>query len=205
MSKTIVYPLIFGAGVAAGILATKAYFQKDYDSRIHEYEKDIESVRNMYKEKMAEIEKKKTEEAQNIAAKNRQKPNLESLAHYHDIIENEGYTDYSGISTGKKSEEKKPVVDDAADDIFIITPDEAGEEYELQAVTCYADGTITDCYDELMENPDDIIGTEYKDHFGEYANDTVFVRNDRLKCDYEISKDNRNFEDVVAEGEYYDS
>ena len=56
-----------------------------------------------------------------------------------------------------------------------------------------------------MENPDDIIGTEYKEHFGEYANDTVFVRNDRLKCDYEISKDNRNFEDVVAEGEYYDS
>ena len=34
------------------------------------------------------------------------------------------------------------------------------------------------------------------DHFGEYEDDSVFVRNDRYKCNYEILKDVRTFEEA---------
>lgn len=45
---------------------------------------------------------------------------------------------------------------------------------------------------------DDIVGTESLTHFGEYEDDSVFVRNDKVKCDFEILPDQRNFSDVRA-------
>ena len=44
---------------------------------------------------------------------------------------------------------------------------------------------------------DEIVGKESLNHFGEYEDDSVFVRNDRLKRDYEILLDQRNYSDVV--------
>ena len=44
---------------------------------------------------------------------------------------------------------------------------------------------------------DEIVGEESLNHFGEYEDDSVFVRSDRLKCDYEILLDQRNYSDVV--------
>ena len=40
---------------------------------------------------------------------------------------------------------------------------------------------------------DDVVGMESLTHFGEYEDDSVFVRNDRLKCDYEILMDERTY------------
>ena len=34
-------------------------------------------------------------------------------------------------------------------------------------------------------------------HFGEYEDDSVFVRNDDRKCDYEILMDQRLYSDVI--------
>ena len=48
---------------------------------------------------------------------------------------------------------------------------------------------------------DDIEGTVgigFEDHFGEYEDDSVYVRNDVRRCEYEILADERNFSDVVA-------
>jgi hypothetical protein len=44
---------------------------------------------------------------------------------------------------------------------------------------------------------DDVVGFESLNRFGEYEDDSVFVRNDRLKCDYEILLDRRKYSDVV--------
>lgn len=42
------------------------------------------------------------------------------------------------------------------------------------------------------------IGFESLGHFGEYEDDSVFVRNDRLKTDYEILLDEENYSDSYA-------
>ena len=51
--------------------------------------------------------------------------------------------------------------------------------------------------DEEVDDVDEIVGEESLNHFGEYEDDSVFVRNDRLKCDYEILLDQRNYSDVA--------
>ena len=46
---------------------------------------------------------------------------------------------------------------------------------------------------ELVDAADAIIGEGSLERFGEYEEDSVFVRNDRLKCDYEILLEPRKF------------
>ena len=49
----------------------------------------------------------------------------------------------------------------------------------------------------VVDDVEEIVGEESLTHFGEYEDDSVFVRNDRLKCDYEILLDQRNYSDVT--------
>lgn len=41
-----------------------------------------------------------------------------------------------------------------------------------------------------------MVGLDYYTHFGEYEDDSVYIRNDAMKCDFEILADNRKFSDV---------
>ena len=111
---------------------------------------------------------------------------------YASIIQKEGYTDYSRSVEEKKGEAfvEKP---------YVISPDEFGEfeEYEKISLTYYADKVLADENDEEVDDVDEIVGEESLNHFGEYEDDSVFVRNDRLKCDYEILLDQRNYSDVA--------
>ena len=111
---------------------------------------------------------------------------------YASIIQKEGYTDYSRSVEEKKGEEcvEKP---------YVISPEEFGEfeEYEKISLTYYADEVLADENDEEVDDVDEIVGEESLNHFGEYEDDSVFVRNDRLKCDYEILLDQRNYSDVA--------
>ncbi len=81
----------------------------------------------------------------------------------------------------------------------------AGENdnYTQISLVYYAgDGVLADDEDEVVEDIEDTVGEDFAEHFGEYEDDSVFIRNDRLRCDYEILRDNRSFSDV-AEGSNY--
>lgn len=83
---------------------------------------------------------------------------------------------------------------------YIIRPEEFGEDndYETVSLTYYDDGVLTDEYDEILEDEDveEQVGKESLKHFGEYEDDSVFVRNDALQTDYEILLDHRKYYDV---------
>jgi hypothetical protein len=106
---------------------------------------------------------------------------------YSNTIKNNGYT-----STHKE----KPV-----DEPHIISPDEFGEydDYVTVSLTYYDDGVLADDIDELVEDVDEVVGMDFFSHFGEYEDDSVFVRNDRLRCDYEILLDHRRYSDVIKD------
>ena len=59
----------------------------------------------------------------------------------------------------------------------------------------YADGVVTDDEREIVDDWADLIGPDFMTHFGEYEDDSVFVRNTVLKADYEILKDLSPFHD----------
>ena len=52
--------------------------------------------------------------------------------------------------------------------------------------------------DEIEET----IGKSSLTRFGEYEPDSVFVRNDRLKCDYEILLDERSYAEILQDKPY---
>lgn len=109
---------------------------------------------------------------------------------------------YSGKISENKEESETPMPEQKEDIIsdkpYIITPEQFGEieEYEKISLVYYSDGVLTDENDELIDDIEEIVGEDSLNHFGEYEEDSVFVRNDSRKCDYEILMDLRKFEDV---------
>lgn len=180
MNNILSTVLAFSVGAAAGALVTWKLLDKKYRQIARE---EIDSVKKVYtfrypkeEQDTNEPESDKKEPVINKA----EKTINDSIKHEYINIANK----YSGEQEGgseQMSFDDKPWR-------YVIPPNEFDvyDDYETISLTCYADGYVTDDMDELIDNVDDIIGIESLDHFGEYEPDTVFVRNDKLKIDYEI-------------------
>lgn len=98
----------------------------------------------------------------------------------------------------KKDSIKEEQGDEPASKPYVITPEEFGEvaEYETNSLTYYSDGILADDADEVVDDVEHLIGKDSLNHFGEYEDDSVFVRNDDLQCDYEILLDMRKYSEV---------
>ena len=104
--------------------------------------------------------------------------------HYASMDEKED--DYSEDDT---DEEKPNRIKSAP---YVISPDECGEEigYAISELTYFInDDILVDDFGEIVEYPDELVGCDFMKHFGEYEEDSVFVRNETLMCDFEILKD----------------
>ena len=66
-------------------------------------------------------------------------------------------------------------------------------------------GSFLFLYGGLWSGYDEIVGLDSLTHFGEYEDDSVFVRNDVMKCDYEILLDHRNYKDVASHVRFLDT
>ncbi len=167
----------FVIGAAAGSAVTWVYAKNKYEALIQE---EIDSV----KEHFQKMEQERKEEDNREEEANGYVKKDAGVVDYMKKIEEKKYGDALG---GKEAETvNKP---------YVISPDEFGEkdEYEQISLTYYSDGVLADEDDEIVEDADSVIGEDSLERFGEYEEDSVFVRNDRLKCDYEILKDQRNY------------
>ena len=54
-------------------------------------------------------------------------------------------------------------------------------------------------YDNIIEDVEGTVGTDSLTHFGEYEDDSVFVRNDEKQIDYEILLDSDKYYDKYPE------
>lgn len=81
---------------------------------------------------------------------------------------------------------------------YIITPEEYGTKdgYMAASFTYFEDGVVTDEMDNIVEDVDEALGTDFVNHFDEYEEDSVFIRNEERHCDYEVLRDYRNYSDV---------
>jgi hypothetical protein len=68
-------------------------------------------------------------------------------------------------------------------------------DYGVQTLYLTKDGKLVNKDWEIIDDIDDIVGYESLDHMGEYEDDTLHVRNDRLKCDYEIYLSEKTYEE----------
>ncbi len=131
--------------------------------------------------------------------------NEESLERFADDIHKDITSFLHTENEMTTSAEKSDMNENAdADCPHIITPEEFGEieDYDTISLTLYSDGVVADDADKPIEDVDEVIGKESLDHFGEYEDDSVFVRNDKLKCDYEVLIDERQYAQILEEKPY---
>ena len=163
--------LAFVLGAAAGSVVTWKLIESKYKQIAKE---EIASIKERYSKK----EKNDQEETE--------KPDEEI---YESIISNSKYS----------SETKKEGASAKKSKVYVISPDEYDEVgYKTENLTWYADDVLAYDSDEIVTNIDFVVGRESLNHFGEYEDDSVFVRNDTLKTDYQILLDMRCYDDVVS-------
>lgn len=152
---------IFLSGTAVGALATWKYAEEKYKQIAKE---EIESVKRTFSKK------------EPVFKSDDEKSDTMSVSEYARKVEQLGY------ASNKSAKERK------IDEPYVIAPEDLGNyaDYEQIELHYYNDGVLTDELDEIVDDPEEIVGKEIADHFGEYEEDTVCIRNDALKTDYEI-------------------
>lgn len=195
--------VIFITGAAVGAAASWYYAKKKYEQIAQE---EIDSVKETFKKKTnkPDISEEPITNAEDAAAYAKEKP---SVMEYAKKLSGEGYTNYSnveepdeeyhpsGVTGAKEGNYKSP---------YVIPPEEFGElfDYDTISITYYSDHILADDNDQIIEDVEDTIGFESLSHFGEYEDDSVFVRNERLKVDYEVLLDQRSYSDVIKSKPY---
>ena len=187
MNNKIANLLMFAAGAVVGSIVTWKFVKTKYEQIADE---EIKSVKEMYAKK--EHTRNKIEPVCNASFSKKQSDN--EMNEYLDCIKNNGYDK-------EKNKENEEGENDMNDGPYVISPDEFGNVYEYTCVslTYYADGTLADDWDTVIIDPDEEVGPDIESHFGEYEEDTVFVRNDKSKVDYEICRDLRTFAEVIGD------
>ena len=180
--------VVFTAGAVIGSVVTWKLVKTKYERIARE---EIESVKAVFSKKEV-IEPDKISDI-DITVKELKADQEE----YFEKLDECKYTNYADAK--EAADLNKP---------YVIAPEEFGEcEYETVSLTYFADGVLTDDDNVIVEDVEFVVGKDSLNHFGEYEDDSVFVRNDELKADYEILLDLRKYSDVVeqnphlAEGE----
>ena len=206
MNSTLKGVLIFVLGAAAGSLATWKLIEKKYKDIAQE---EIDSVKdtfskmkkNEYPDKLEDYPDFEEFDDSDDSDDVEEEPKLEQkidrnnkpdIVEYAKILSETGYTNYAERQDKKEKKGVEPVEDERP---YVISPDEFGEKdgYENVTLTYYADGVLTDYFDNVISNIDEVVGFDSLDHFGEYEDDVVFVRNEKMETDYEILRDLRDF------------
>lgn len=189
------------AGFATALIFLKTKYERMYIESTESMERVYKDL--IIKEKGYKSDEEGGEEAEVLAKLNREKPDLNEYA--KETSKKHKFVDYS------KHHEIKTVEEVEAEDIpeeaenpneyYVIDPNEFGEfeDYGRIFLTYYADYVLADSDDEILDDEDikNSIGEDFAEHFGEYEDDSVHIRNDRLKCDYEILADVRTFQKAL--------
>lgn len=174
---------IFAAGAAIGSVVTWKLVQTKYEQIAND---EIAEMREMYLKREAENAEEESEDEE-------YSPTDEDVSKLKEVITSNGYTNYS-----RKNEDEEKEEDEDVNEPYVISPDEFDtmDGYDVVSLTYYADDVLTDERDNVIENPESLVGSDWASHFGEYEDDSVFVRNDDRMCDYEILADTRRYADI---------
>ena len=92
---------------------------------------------------------------------------------------------------------------------YLITPDKIpfgektdpeGNPYTKTTLIYYEDGVVADTSYEIIDDVNDVIGNDSLSHFGEFHNrDSIYVRNDRLRTDFEVCMSQLSWEGDILQ------
>lgn len=184
--------VILATGIGIGIGVVWYYFDKKYKD---EMSKKIDEIMAESKQ-IKPVKSTASELPAKVNIVDEVKSTVTSVettkVNYSKLINKEKYVgDESTENAEEETDYEKP---------YVISPLEFGDKedegYTTVSLMFYSDGLLADDMGEVIENIDETVGVDSLNHFGEYEDDSVFVRNDRLKIDYEILLNNKRLVDV---------
>lgn len=176
MNNNVVGAVSFAVGAATGFLVSWKLLKKRYADMANE---EIQSVKDMY------MRNNKKEELESVDIEDIDAVKEECER----IIERCNYKAYSDTKTEQKEEEVNFYMD--RDKPYTIDPEDFNmyDDYTPMYCDYFADGVLVDDSGTIIKEVDDLIGKDNLMKFGEYEEDTVYVRNDQKKIDFEICRD----------------
>lgn len=181
MNNGIKFIFSFSIGAAVSAVVTWKILKTKYEQIMQQ---EIEEVREIYNKKMKELA------SENEVADS-------------DEVEIQGVVDL-GISD-KEVEQyetiadtyKKGGIENMSNEPYLITSEEFDElGYDTYTMTYYADGVLTDEYDNQISNPKKLVGADFAKYFTDHDYDVIYIRNDVIQRDYEILTDPQKFSDL---------
>lgn len=185
--------LIFAAGLAVGAVAGAVLVKNKV---LADAKAEVEEVREYYRSARGKVNRENVEETEEVKEVEKKEYELKDILIKDEPKTEKEHTNYSQFTKMymSKDEFQSPMYDDP----FVIDPSEFGEnpEYDTETLTYFADGVLVDDVDDVIEEPDIVVGLENLKVFEEFGATTVYVRNDIYKTDYEIIRDDWNYSDL---------
>lgn len=196
--------LIFAAGAGIGSAVTWKFVKTKYEQIAQE---EIDSVKEYYRKKDGETEA--TDESASVQlafskageAAADGKAVMEGFANgFRNISKKVSDADVTSYNTIIQTEGYSEIGEEVADTDgpYIIDADEFGDsyEYDTDSLVYYSDNILaTETY-EVIDDIDHIIGIENLTKFDD--DNVIFVRNDVTRHDYEVTREDRTFAEVVG-------
>ena len=203
MKSKLINVLMFAAGAAVGSAVTWKVVKTQYERTVQE---EVDAFKESYAECMSNMQEQaddaeddESDAGTDGTAKQINWDELEDLDEEDDSDEDD-LNEYERLANRYTNE--KGGAESMADEPYVISPYDFGEldEYHQIELTYYADGILEDEDYNIVTDADELIGRDSLFKFGEYEDDSVFVRNERLCTDFQILKDYRTYAEARSVG-----
>lgn len=208
MSNKTVGLLAFIFGAAVGSITTLQLVKTRYQKIADE---EVDSVKEAFARRVDEIEEEAEEQIRHILNNSEDSNDVETegkvaqvrnkadIATAAAISKEKRYVNYSEFSN--KGDKKVVIAEQPSEEDEggprIISPEEFGEMGNEKITLLYwADDVLSYEDGDIPKNISDLVGDEFQDHFGEYEEDSVFIRNEQIGVDYEILSETRKHSKV---------
>lgn len=205
MNSKITNVLMFAAGAAIGSAVTWKVLKTKYDRLIQE---EIDSVKEAFSDRFDSVEISDGEPEEEEDEEDSSETFKRNISKLEDILDEDDEEDC--FTEAEKDEYKKIAstyasekggvenMNSTAKPPYVISPFDFGEldDYNQIELTYYLDGILEDEDYHIVTDADELIGPDALTTFGEYEDDSVFVRNERLCTDFQILKDYRTYDEA---------
>lgn len=206
MNNKVFGTILFTAGVVIGSLVTWKVIKTKYEDIA---QKEIDSVKEEYTRLMVSM-KKKLNDSVTYKDDNNEDDRSEKdtdniddsiMTNYNEIVKGYRSSDYEENTQNEKEGEEKEEDNDGVSYMeapYVISPDDFGSVpgYNVEPLDYFADGILADGWGVELDIAE-TIGEDAINHFGDYDDDVVYVRNEQTKLEYEVTRDPRTYAEAV--------
>lgn len=206
MNNKVFGAIIFTAGAIIGSLVTWKVIKTKYEDIAQE---EIDSVKEEYTRLMVSM-KKKLNDSVTYKDDNNEDDRSEKdtdniddsiMTNYNEIVKSYRSSDDEENTQNEKEGEEKEEDNDGVSYMeapYVISPDDFGSVpgYNVEPLDYFADGILADGWGVELDIAE-TIGEDAINHFGDYDDDVVYVRNEQTKLEYEVTRDPRTYAEAV--------